>query len=145
MKLSVLVLAGVVASPAIAHAGDGLRMVCSAVFTPKDDAGRLGLFIYFQEQRARDGESRDEYLNTIYQGHHFKGHHLSTGDADGAPVPIKLQFGKQVLFKGTYARHIMGDGPYSIDLAGRVNEDPSASKPSWRVIEVSMTCTDIST
>jgi len=133
----------VLGSAHVAHARDHMELVCSAVADAKDGGDKIPLFIHMFENRAADGESRDEMLSTIYQGVLFQATHTNKTGGFSTKVKITLVNGKNIRFRGTYSLVQAGEG-YALKLAGEVNDDPSAKKAEFRAASATLKCVDLS-
>jgi hypothetical protein len=127
----------------VAHARDHMELVCSAVADAKDGGDKIPLFIHMFENRAADGENRDEMLSTIYQGVLFQATHTNKTGGFSTKVKISLVNGKATRFRGTYSLVQAGDG-YALKLAGEVNDDPSAKKAEFRAVTGTLKCVNLS-
>ena len=126
----------------MALARDHLELVCSGVAKPNDGGDRIPLFFHLFESRA-NGLSRAEDLSTIYQGHMFTARHLNKWD--GAKRTVALEHDGRVRFKGVYAfDNKNGNGPFTLHVVGKVNDDPSAKKAEYRDVDETLPCVDLS-
>jgi hypothetical protein len=135
-------LALLVLIPTSAFARDHQELVCSGIAEPKD-VERMPIFVHFFESRAKDGESRDERLSSVYQGKLFQGARVNKSGDPSKDAPITLSSGKQTRFKGTYTLEHTGD-TWTMKLAGKLTADPSAKKPEYTDITVALPCVDLS-
>lgn len=138
-----LVCALSAASTRDAIAADHLELVCSAVVTPTDGGDKLPLFIHFFEARASDGESRNETLSSIYQGRIFQGKRLNKSGDFSTDAPIVLKAGKNVRFRGTYTL-ARSANQYTMKVRGKLTDDPSARKPTFRDVSAELACVELS-
>ncbi len=137
----------ILGAPGVAAARDHAELVCSGVTTPKPNDGgdRIALFFHFFESRARGGVHRDEWLSTIYQGRMFQGHHLNKAGGPGSGGPIVLKQNTQIRFQGNYTVDYKGGtSPPTLHVVGKVNEDPAAKRATFRDIDETLTCVDLS-
>lgn len=138
-----LVVAVVVGSSEVAFARDHLELVCSAVASPADGGEKMPVFVHFFESRAKDGESRDEVLSSVYQGRLFQGRHVNKAAGSSTNAPIVLKTGKRVRFRGTYT--LVGPPKaYVLSLKGQLTDDPSARKVTYREVALDLPCVDLS-
>ena len=143
MRAMWLVIALVAGSSNVAFARDHLELVCSAVASPADGGEKMPLFIHFFESRASDGESRDEVLSNVYQGRLFQGKRLNKSAGNSTNAPIILRAGTRIRFRGTYT--LVGPvGAYVMKLEGKLTDDPSARKVTYREVTVALPCVDLS-
>lgn len=138
-----LVLALVAGSSNVAFARDHLELVCAGLASPADGGEKMPVFIQFFESRARDGESRDETLSNIYQGHLFQGKRVNKTGSSSTNAALVLKEGKRVRFRGTYTLAGSG-GSYTLTLRGQLTDDPSARKVTYREVAVDLPCVDLS-
>ena len=140
MRLALAFGLVLLASPAFAR--DHQELVCSGIAEPPD-VERMPIFIHFFESRAKDGESRDEHLSSVYQGKLFQAARVNKTGNPSKDAPIVLKSGKQVRFNGKYTLEQIGD-TWTMKLVGKLTADPSAKKVELTEITVSLPCVDLS-
>jgi len=130
--------------PGTALAADSTHYVCSAIVSYDDGgAGKIGLSIRFDDQRAPKGDGRQYTLSAIHQGKLFQGVMIDRSDKFGEGK-IELKNGRYQFYVGSFRLEQGKDDAYSMVLDGKLNVDPFESKTTAK-IKATLPCVDLST
>jgi len=127
-----------------AFSRDSSRIVCSGVaeFVSSGSLEKIGISIDFLDVRAPRGIGREYILSSIYQGKLFQGSIIDKSDNYGQGRII-LKNAQVEFFVGTFKLEIGQNNAYTMELDGKINDDPRGGKTLY-LIKAKLPCVDLS-
>jgi len=127
-----------------AFSRDSSRIVCSGVaeFVSDGSPEKIGISIDLLDVRARGGIAREYILSSIYQSKLFQGSIIDKSDNYGQRR-IVLKNAQVEFFVGTFKLEIGQDNAYTMELDGKINDNPAGGKTLYP-IKAKLPCVDLS-